>query len=325
MRTNIISVIIPVYNGTKYIKRILDCLNAQKYKNFEVIFVNDGSIDNSLKLLQQYKEVFPLQIRIVDQPNQGVSAARNSGLAAAEGEYVCFCDVDDCIAPDYLSAMYFNIYDKDGDVVICKSGKGEVISKNIKNSRGIAQVYATQDFLELYLYGKVISGVWTAMIRRAILKKNDIEFASGYHYSEDLHFMWRVFAYSHKIIFLDQILYFYEWNAGSAMSKFDSRRFDGYFLMKKLEPFFEVKNAKFYPQFKKYAAARIMWSIMRLGACKLAYKDYKSFFEKYNLKEEMSRLLTFPNIKVRLSALIYLIAPFLFYCMASYIGKNKVH
>ncbi len=54
-------------------------MNAQKYKNFEVIFVNDGSIDNSLKLLQQYKEVFPLQIRIVDQPNQGVSAAETQG------------------------------------------------------------------------------------------------------------------------------------------------------------------------------------------------------------------------------------------------------
>ena len=95
MKKIIISVVIPIYNGVEYIKKMISALNAQTYINFEVIFVNDGSTDGTLELLKNVDKHF--LSRIINQSNQGVSAARNCGLKNANGEYICFIDIDDSL------------------------------------------------------------------------------------------------------------------------------------------------------------------------------------------------------------------------------------
>ena len=102
-----ISVIIPVYNGEKHLPAMLGFLRAQETAGmaFEVVFVNDGSKDASLSLLRQAEKSENFPVRVLDRPNGGVSAARNAGLDAAQGDYIAFADVDDVLSPDYIACL----------------------------------------------------------------------------------------------------------------------------------------------------------------------------------------------------------------------------
>lgn len=99
MSTPLISIIVPVYNVSKFLPQCLDSLIKQSYQNIEIIAVNDGSTDNSLEILNRYAQTFS-QIRIISQANAGLSAARNTGIATSKGEYLCFVDSDDWMDTD---------------------------------------------------------------------------------------------------------------------------------------------------------------------------------------------------------------------------------
>lgn len=106
----LISVIIPIYNVEKYLKRCLESVVNQDYKNLEIILINDGSTDNSLEIATTYKSK-DKRIKIFSQINQGLSAARNSGLDKATGDYITFIDSDDYVSKDYVSYL-FNLIKK---------------------------------------------------------------------------------------------------------------------------------------------------------------------------------------------------------------------
>ena len=91
-----ISIIVPIYNVAPYLPACLDSIIHQTYLNLEIILVDDGSTDSSNKICEQYKTVDP-RIQVIHQKNQGVSTARNAGLALAAGHYITFADADDCI------------------------------------------------------------------------------------------------------------------------------------------------------------------------------------------------------------------------------------
>ena len=97
----LVSVIIPVYNVEKYLRRCLNSVIDQEYKNIEIILVNDGSTDNSLEIAISYKEK-DKRIKVFSQENQGLSAARNMGLDKSHGEYITFIDSDDYVSKDYV-------------------------------------------------------------------------------------------------------------------------------------------------------------------------------------------------------------------------------
>ena len=136
MRTPLISVIIPVYNVEKYLRRCLDSVIAQTYQNLEIICVDDGSIDDSGKICDQYA-VRDARIKVIHQENQGLSAARNRGLDAAEGEYIAFVDSDDYILEDMYKKMLDKLLDYSVDLCVCQwqyefsDGRQVVKKKNI--------------------------------------------------------------------------------------------------------------------------------------------------------------------------------------------------
>ena len=101
----IVSVIIPVYKVEKYLKQCLDSIISQSFSDFECILVDDGSPDNCPNICNQYSEKDE-RFRVIHQSNQGLSAARNTGIENSSGEWICFIDSDDCIHPDYISILY---------------------------------------------------------------------------------------------------------------------------------------------------------------------------------------------------------------------------
>ena len=113
-----ISIIIPVYNGEKYLARCVESLISQTYKNLEIIFLNDGSTDDSLNILKKYKTK-DNRIVIVDKKNTGVSDTRNIGITRATGKYICFCDCDDLYATNYVETMHKTAKKYNADIVKC--------------------------------------------------------------------------------------------------------------------------------------------------------------------------------------------------------------
>ena len=97
-----VSVIVPVYNVEKYIKKCVESLINQEYRNFEIILINDGSVDNSGMIIDEMS-LRDDRIKVIHQKNQGVSAARNVGISFSKGEYITFVDGDDWVDKDYIS------------------------------------------------------------------------------------------------------------------------------------------------------------------------------------------------------------------------------
>ena len=106
------SFIVPVYNTKKYLKKCLDSLIKQTFKDFEIIIVNDGSTDNSMEIIEKYKNKYS-NIKVIEQQNQGLSLARNNGVKKTSGEYILFIDSDDYIEKDLLKQIDKNIGNAD--------------------------------------------------------------------------------------------------------------------------------------------------------------------------------------------------------------------
>ena len=113
-----ISVIVPIYNTEKYLKRALNSLLKQTYQDLEILLIDDGSTDSSLKICQEYAKK-DHRIKVFHQENKGVSVVRNFGLSVAKGEYISFLDSDDYMEPNMLQTLYQNLIDTESDISVC--------------------------------------------------------------------------------------------------------------------------------------------------------------------------------------------------------------
>lgn len=116
--TPLLSLVVAVYNGEKFLSAFFDSIKAQRLDSLELVVVNDGSSDSSSDIIAQYASEFPFY-KVIDQANQGVSAARNTGLAQATGEYVAFPDIDDVIYPGMYPRLLEMAKKNDLDVATC--------------------------------------------------------------------------------------------------------------------------------------------------------------------------------------------------------------
>ena len=114
----LVSVIVPVYNSKAYLKRCVDAILKQTYSNLEVILVDDGSKDDSYMICKEY-EAFDKRVRVFTKENGGSSSARNVGIKAAKGDYICFCDSDDYYEPDIVENLS-KVFDKYPDAIIAQ-------------------------------------------------------------------------------------------------------------------------------------------------------------------------------------------------------------
>ena len=177
-----VTIIIPVYNSEKYIERCLDSIRNESYKNIEVIALNDGSKDKSLKLLKDYKKKYKdFNLKIIDKENEGIAKTRNRGIEEATGDYIMFMDNDDYIDKDYVK-HFMNAKDKETDIVI--GGYKRVSDDKILRE----DTLHTNSPWSKYL----IITPWSKLYRRKFLKDNNIKFLS-YGIGEDVYF--NLFAY----------------------------------------------------------------------------------------------------------------------------------
>lgn len=212
-----ISIVIPVYNASAFIVPCLDSIIRQTYQNLEVILVDDGSKDDSLKVCQAYGEKYP-NIRVIHQENQGVSAARNCGLSYVTGAYVSFIDADDYITPDYFEVLYKDLVDNDADMVCCDFFEilnGEVVHicpPRVTQKRLVTQ--QEQLFRDMALGQEDYACcVWGKLIKTEFAKQCSFK---PLRFGEDQVYMYDVLLLNPKTYLDDYKGYYYIRNESSA-------------------------------------------------------------------------------------------------------------
>lgn len=210
----LVSVIIPVYNGAQYVKPCLEMMMSQSYKNLEIIVVNDGSEDNSAAMTAGY----PVKL-INHKKNRGLSAARNTGIDAATGEYVHFMDVDDAINVDYYKALVKAIVETESDIA-CGGMVNEKKSYKTRIYKKQETFVDTQGKLQATYVGKW-GYVWRYLFSLRFLKQYSLRFEEG-RFIEDLMFSLPAVYHASKLVVVPGAEYLYYQRENSIMTKKDA-------------------------------------------------------------------------------------------------------
>lgn len=220
----LISIIIPVYNAEKYIVPCLDSLLAQTYLHWEAILVNDGSSDSSFQILNDYAQK-DARFRVLHQENQGVSAARNAGLALAQGSFVAFIDADDYVKPDYLAVLTEKALTHNADMVCCNFIEvlnGEIVHLNVDKVLCARSITTKKELLTDFISCKEAYGtcVWAKLIRTSLAKQTSFK---PLKFGEDSEYMFRLFLQA-PTVYLDLYQgYYYIRNESSATMQNDEK------------------------------------------------------------------------------------------------------
>ena len=246
-----ISVIIPVYNVEKYLKECLDSVVNQTFKDIEIMCVNDGSSDGSLTILKQYADR-DNRIKIITQKNQGLGAARNTGLKKAKGKYIYFIDSDDYINVKTLEKLYNNIISNNSDMVLFKfqSFGGD---KNIyKQGEGfkLGNDYSNLSFNYNDIKRHVLNSAYSACLK--LYKKEFLDsFDDFYFYEgllfEDVPFHVKAMLRASKLSYVNESLYYYRQNEDSLINT-QTKSADIFKIIDIVESF--LKDEKYYFEFE---------------------------------------------------------------------------
>jgi len=189
-----VSVVIPVYNAEDAIRRCLDSIFAQDYAATEVVAIDDGSTDNSLAILNEYRSTHS-NLRVISQTNQGIARTRNRGIEIATGDFLLFVDNDDTLDQDYIQT-YIHHLDQDYDIVIGGWRRRDSTGKLIYERR--MKGFEWETYINTY--------PWDKLYKREFLLQNDVRFLD-YGIGEDVYFTLRAKASNPKIKLIDYVGY----------------------------------------------------------------------------------------------------------------------
>ena len=226
-----VSIVIPVYNGEKYIDDCMKCMKSQTYQQIEIILVDDGSKDRSGAICDEYAKTDD-RIKVCHQENGGLSSARNLGIRNATGKYVIFFDVDDAVESDIIKDNVELAEKNQADVVMCgfwyyDVDKKELIPNKLdKSFVGTAEEYF-HNFLIQTMEHEVFNAPWNKMIRRELLEKNDLWFDTRYPIYEDIIFAAELFNIAEKIVVNNKLYYkYFVRSSGSLITRFYDTLFE---------------------------------------------------------------------------------------------------
>lgn len=221
-----VSIIIPVYNAADTLPGCLASLCKQDYPYLELIFINDNSRDNSSTLITHFaaslKEKETVSVKIVNHAvNQGVAAARNSGLEHATGDYVCYVDADDWLEENAIELMIEETVCSGSDIV----GFDWYLSFT-KKERLMRQPHfsTARDAITWMLEGKMRWNLWIFLVKRSLYEQNDIRFIPQMNMGEDMMVMFKLFSLAEKVSHIPQALYHYGQSNEESLTKVYSEK-----------------------------------------------------------------------------------------------------
>lgn len=329
-----VSLIVPVYNVAQYLERCVNSIADQIFTDFEAIFVNDGSTDNSQELCKQLIAPYS-NMRMVSKKNGGLTSARLKGLSVSKGKYIAFIDSDDYLEPNYIEELYRLIVKYDADLSMCSYNvvnNGNKIVQNIFTSKqnlvldgeSIRDGYFLPQITSIYKNSKFLpSFMWLRLIKRSILSE-EFFVSERICYQEDLVFSARIFKKLKRVVISDTPLYDYCINQGSLTLKYRESAWE---MMQNLTS--EIKSSlNQTPDSRQYILAQVLHSVhfCMLNAARRDWQTFKSLWNvitendvvKDNLRNVSINGLKNAYLPLMLSYWIHL--P----CLLYYFNKRKV-
>lgn len=203
-----ITIVLPVYNVGKYLRKCLYSIAMQTFRDFVLIAVDDGATDDCPQILDDFAKKHPW-CRVVHQENQGLSGARNTGLALAQSEYIAFLDSDDYIEPDFLEKLYTAAERADADIACCfHYYYFPEFGKNILHPFRCAGVFTREQALRKLLQDlQIQSYVWNKLYRRKLFTEHGITYPKMCF--EDMATTHKLFYYANRVVCIPDLLYHY--------------------------------------------------------------------------------------------------------------------
>lgn len=267
-----VSVIIPVYNSEKYIGKCIESVISQTFHDFEIILINDGSKDNSQKILEEYKQKYNDKIVLIKQENMGVSKTRNNAIKLAKGDYIIFIDNDDYIDKEYVETFVKEIEKDDYDVVLGGYKRPNEEGKIIKELK-----------LQQEEWSKfMIFAPWARIYKKDYLIKNDITFLPV-NIGEDVYFNMQAMLLTDKIKIIDYIGYnwYFNTNSVSNTTQKNIKNLQVYELLNNCYDILKQKNIleKHYEIIEMYFIRYIVWFLL-FSTKKVDSKTIKTEYDK---------------------------------------------
>lgn len=278
----LVSIIVPVYNTEAYIKRCLDSIINQNYRNLEIILINDGSTDNSPAMCDFYAET-DSRIRVIHKENGGQSSARNAGLDVCNGDYISFIDSDDWIEPGMYATLLEQLEKYDASLAVCgrydayEDADGKKVGKSIENS-GLFDAY---DVLPEMAVGRLSDFSVCDKLYRKDLWQNT-RFPEGEIY-EDFAVMYKVLIAAERVVLCNKPFYVYFHRKNSTVTSGFREALTDYPRQTKR---FILDISEWYPEYTDYA----VWAHIKALQCvlisllksdKATYLSHGSLYKEY--------------------------------------------
>jgi glycosyltransferase involved in cell wall biosynthesis len=331
----LVSVIVPVYNVELYLRQCLDSVVNQTLKDIEIICIDDGSIDNSLSILNEYA-CKDKRFIVLRQPNSGAGEARNRGLAIAKGEYLSFLDSDDFFEPNMLEEMHIKAVSMDADITLCGGSIYDNVTKETKPApwffkesftRGL-QVFSHRE-LKGDIFNITQPNNWTKIYKKSFILSNNLRF-QNMKTCNDIYFSYTAPISANKITYINKSFVNYRRNIKTSITSNRGEYYNNIFLVfNKIKADLTKKNIfdeiekPLYERFDSHFFYEYQF-VAKQDRQKLIYKVKELLPEKYFdiFLEKCSNYDNINKLKVSLIIPVYNVEKYLRKCLDSVINQT---
>ena len=268
-----VSILVPVYNASKYLRQCVDSLTGQTYTDLQIVLIDDGSTDDSWELMQEMAQEDP-RLEVYSQPNCGVAATRNHLLEKVRGEFVLFVDSDDWIELNTIEVLLNKQNKEDSDIVMFKeSGNGD----------GKVVLYDKPQSIKLFLEHQLFRGMlWNKLFKSLLL--NGLTFDNSIYYGEDAAFVWQTLQRVSKVALVNKCFYHYGENEDSlSRQAFNSYKLSSY----KVWDLIAHETDEQWPQYSGIAHAQLAYQLTQVLLASIVDRYH---IEK-NLRKSIQKLI----------------------------------
>lgn len=218
-----VSIIVAIYQAEPYLRRCVDSILAQTYRDIEVLLIDDGSTDKSGAICDEYATKDP-RVKVFHKANEGVSSTRQFGLDKCNGEFSIHCDPDDWIEPDMIETLCAKATETGADIVMCDMSWDYQDHSEISKQEP-ASLEASTILSEMYFH--ISSSLCNKLIRQECYKRNHIRYPQGIHYVEDMYILLELLCHDPKVAYVPQAFYHYDryTNSGSLTRRLNVKEY----------------------------------------------------------------------------------------------------
>lgn len=267
-----ISIVVPIYNCSRYLNRCIDCIHHQSYKDWELILVDDGSTDGSGAICDELGRTSGLNVHVIHQPNKGASVARLKGIECSRGDYLTFVDSDDIIEDDYLERLYKVMNQFGVKIAACDQIKHQEGTELIVDKSGKVMLLDEKP-IQYRFFNYQFWGFGGKIYHKSVFEG---VYFPEYTINEDYVVMAQLFNLQKQMAYVPMGLYHYMTHGDSlSHQKLSKRMFDEYYNKLWVRDFYAEKN----PRYLKNAEAQLTETCIKLIRC-VSMEDKEKNYQK---------------------------------------------